>query len=137
MKLSCSCTSLKIGKLFEKMTLGSLGRLMMTCGNHDCCRYLDETSATGNVVRGWEGYIDSRPRNALAHKKDKRFRPSERVFSFSSFTSPVVTEDVRLAEAPLPRVPSPATKRPRPDGETQSQASKKRKKKREDTDSEF
>ena len=66
-------------------------------------RYLEETVGVGNVVRGWEGYID-RPRTQVTvHKKDRKFKPSERIFSYSSVTSPIPLDEG--GEALLP--PSP------------------------------
>ncbi len=66
-------------------------------------RYLEETAGVGNVVRGWEGYIDRPRTQAAVHKKDRKFKPSERIFSYSSVTSPIPLDEG--GEALLP--PSP------------------------------
>ena len=54
--------------------------------------YLDATHFRGNVVKGWEGYLDFKPRSlhsSMAAKKDRRVRASDRIFSFASITSPI------------------------------------------------
>mmetsp|Transcript_17813 Transcript_17813/g.51014 ORF Transcript_17813/g.51014 Transcript_17813/m.51014 type:complete len:130 (-) Transcript_17813:105-494(-) len=102
-------------------------------------RYLEETSATGNVVRGWEGYIDSRPRSTMASKKERRAKASERIFSFSSVTSPIPSEE--LARELSTNV-SPVNKLRRKssiatDGQERRGARKKTKRKRQDDDPDF
>ncbi|GBG23866.1 Chromatin modification-related protein MEAF6 [Hondaea fermentalgiana] len=81
-------------------------------------RYLEETGTTGNVVRGWEGYIDSKPRATLTNKKEKRLKPSERIFSYSSATAP----DEITSETGQTQTPSPVPKR----GATGTATSRKR-----------
>jgi chromatin modification-related protein EAF6 len=56
-------------------------------------KYLEETAGVGNVVRGWEGYIDRPRTQAAVHKKDRKFKPSERIFSYSSVTAPIPLDD--------------------------------------------
>lgn len=51
--------------------------------------YLEETWSTGNVVKGWDGYVTSRnrPSTATARSSRFRFKDTDRIFSFSSSTS--------------------------------------------------
>ena len=55
-------------------------------------RYLEETAFYGNLVRGWEGFIDSKPKSGI-NRKEKRYKFSERIFSYGSCTSSVDTAD--------------------------------------------
>jgi chromatin modification-related protein EAF6 len=57
-------------------------------------QYLEETNHYGNVVRGWDGFLTSRPRppsstHASTHSKRTGITAKERVFSLSSTTAPV------------------------------------------------
>ena len=52
--------------------------------------YLEETSGTGNVVKGWEAYLSGRRQNYAQTNKYRTIKPSERIFSKSSVTSPDV-----------------------------------------------
>ncbi len=56
--------------------------------------YLESTQITGNIVRGWEGYIDLKPNRYMNAKKEKKYKASERVFSFSSVSSPISATDI-------------------------------------------
>jgi len=101
-------------------------------------RYLEETGSTGNVVRGWDGYIDSKPR-MLTFRRDVKLRASERIFSYSSVTSPIPPEDIARELA----APSPTSKRSKSsymnngDGYNRASQRKKKKKRRADLDEEY
>ena len=64
--------------------------------------YLDSTSARGNVLKGFETFLElrlSRMGAVAGLKKDpRRFKASDRVFSFSSTTAPLAKEDVARDE---------------------------------------
>ena len=50
--------------------------------------YLESTAPRGNVVRGWEGYLDyKKAPNGQAKLNYKRPKASDRIFSFSSTTA--------------------------------------------------
>lgn len=76
-------------------------------------RYLDETLPFGNVVRGWEGFLDkkvARSNERGGPKRDKRFKPSDRIFSYSSVTSPIDPSEIQR-ERDKDDSPSPTFKR--------------------------
>jgi hypothetical protein len=54
-------------------------------------QYLDATQVRGNIVRGWEGFLDFKPRSAMNNsaKKERRTKASDRMFSFSSIGAPI------------------------------------------------
>ena len=104
-------------------------------------RYLDATLGHGNIVRGWEGYIDSKPRINAQSKRDKKIKPSERIFSYSSYTSPIPNDDIEREDRQR-NTPSPTLKRTANLSDTgegtekkgRSQRKKKRKRKMGDSD---
>lgn len=56
--------------------------------------YLDATILRGNVIRGWDGYLDFKPRNATAAsamsaRREKKTKASDRMLSFSSISAPI------------------------------------------------
>ncbi|KMZ62784.1 Chromatin modification-related protein MEAF6 [Zostera marina] len=53
--------------------------------------YLQDSSQTGNVIKGFEGYLSS-SKNTANLKRSRKFQPEDRLFSFSSVTSPAVDE---------------------------------------------
>jgi len=56
-------------------------------------QYLEASQTRGNVVRGWEGFLDFKQRgggsSGSSSKKEKKLRASERIFSFSSMSAPI------------------------------------------------
>ena len=59
-------------------------------------QYLEATQIRGNVVRGWEGFLDFKPRSMHANvslsnakKENRKLRASDRIFSFSSISAPI------------------------------------------------
>ncbi|CAD8075995.1 unnamed protein product [Paramecium primaurelia] len=70
-------------------------------------KYLEETAATGNVIKGWEGYttIKSGKLNGNVLRKTKA-NANDRIFSQSSKTSPFyqITETV-VEEPKSPKSP--------------------------------
>mmetsp|Transcript_5264 Transcript_5264/g.9483 ORF Transcript_5264/g.9483 Transcript_5264/m.9483 type:complete len:131 (-) Transcript_5264:122-514(-) len=93
-------------------------------------KYLDETGPTGNVVKGWEGYIDSKPRTSTAQptKKDRKFKMSNLIFSYSSVTSPLANDEKDGGSI------SPSLKRLKSNGSDASNPKPLRKKKRKRKD---
>mmetsp|Transcript_5301 Transcript_5301/g.6683 ORF Transcript_5301/g.6683 Transcript_5301/m.6683 type:complete len:142 (-) Transcript_5301:900-1325(-) len=74
-------------------------------------KYLEITLPYGNIVKGWEGYIDSKPRSSVpGHKRERKIKPSERIFSITSATSPIPNEDIEKEERQR-NTPSPTLKR--------------------------
>eukprot|EP00300_Choanocystis_sp_HF-7_P001601 c11286_g1_i1.p1 GENE.c11286_g1_i1~~c11286_g1_i1.p1 ORF type:complete len:134 (+),score=22.16 c11286_g1_i1:59-460(+) len=51
--------------------------------------YLEETQHVGNVLRGWESFLSSKP--PLKPQKKPKIKDSDRLFSLSSVTSPAYT----------------------------------------------
>lgn len=51
--------------------------------------YLEDTMASGNVVKGWDSYLSSR-KQAYSQFKYKMVKPQDRIFSSSSVTSDTV-----------------------------------------------
>ncbi|KAH9260222.1 hypothetical protein BASA81_001391 [Batrachochytrium salamandrivorans] len=50
-------------------------------------QYLETTHMRGNCLKGWDGYLDYKARNDNGNKK--KFKASDKVYSFSSLTSPL------------------------------------------------
>ena len=51
--------------------------------------YLEENASSGNVLKGWEGYLTA-PNRSLQSTLRKSVKDSDRIFSLSSLTSPQV-----------------------------------------------
>lgn len=49
--------------------------------------YLEETWAFGNVLKGFDGYLSNRSRPSSSQFKKTRFKETDRLFSYSSYTS--------------------------------------------------
>eukprot|EP01135_Chromosphaera_perkinsii_P007829 Nk52_evm21s1020 gene=Nk52_evmTU21s1020 len=61
--------------------------------------YLEDTQHYGNVVKGWEGYLQNRTGNsASVQKRSRRAKDSERIFSLSSCTAPKSAEEAEQFE---------------------------------------
>ncbi|CAK65726.1 unnamed protein product (macronuclear) [Paramecium tetraurelia] len=56
-------------------------------------KYLEDTAFTGNVIKGWDGYLSMKntKANAALQRKSKSSQ-NDRIFSLSSKTSPFVQE---------------------------------------------
>ena len=52
-------------------------------------RYLEDTAAYGNLVKGWDGYMDSKGTKSSAFRRH-RISEKHRIFSSSSATSDLV-----------------------------------------------
>eukprot|EP00899_Mesostigma_viride_P025905 jgi/Mesvir1/649/Mv17261-RA.1 len=53
--------------------------------------YLQDSSAYGNVLKGFEGFLSTnRNSNTSSQKRGRPFKTEDRLFSLSSITSPVV-----------------------------------------------
>jgi len=53
--------------------------------------YIEETQNTGNVIKGWDGFLANKGNKASQYPggiKKLKPNPNERVFSLSSYTSP-------------------------------------------------
>mmetsp|Transcript_16975 Transcript_16975/g.19291 ORF Transcript_16975/g.19291 Transcript_16975/m.19291 type:complete len:136 (+) Transcript_16975:187-594(+) len=62
-------------------------------------KYLESTGGYGNIVKGWDGYIDSKPKNNMQQaKRERRIKASERIFSITSATSPVPQAELEKDE---------------------------------------
>lgn len=62
--------------------------------------YAEDTASYGNVIKGWEGYLNSKVSSKSSHhhqrdgeKKKGRIAPRDRLFSMSSSTAPRLDED--------------------------------------------
>lgn len=65
--------------------------------------YLEETALYGNVVRGFDGYLQNRSTLTQADRKRFKMRESDRLFSMSSTTS------AKVRATALFRVPKKCT----------------------------
>lgn len=54
--------------------------------------YLDETSHYGNIVKGWEGLLNARPKAVHAHVRKPKINDKDRVWSNSSTSRPLPDE---------------------------------------------
>jgi len=52
-------------------------------------KYLEETSATGNVIKGWDSFLTTRKQGQV-QLKYKIVKPQDRIFSNSSTTALLV-----------------------------------------------
>lgn len=48
---------------------------------------IEETHHYGNVIKGWEGYLNAKPKASASNRKPK-IGPKDRLFSSSSVTAP-------------------------------------------------
>ncbi|XAR58640.1 hypothetical protein NMG60_11014115 [Bertholletia excelsa] len=53
--------------------------------------YLQDPSQSGNVLKGFEGFLSSSKSTTLL-KRSRKFQPEDRLFSLSSVTSPAAEE---------------------------------------------
>ncbi|KMZ76371.1 Chromatin modification-related protein MEAF6 [Zostera marina] len=53
--------------------------------------YLQDSTLTGNVFKGFEGFLSS-SKNTAYLKRPRKFQPEDRLFSLSSVTSPATEE---------------------------------------------
>ncbi|KAF9605644.1 hypothetical protein IFM89_017987 [Coptis chinensis] len=53
--------------------------------------YLQDSSQSGNVLKGFEGFL-SASKSTANLKRSRKFQPEDRLFSLSSVTSPAVEE---------------------------------------------
>lgn len=60
-------------------------------------KYLENTSAHGNIVRGWEGYLDSKPGRPHMLRRPRVY-DKDRIFSSSSSTSSLPMNENLLDE---------------------------------------
>jgi len=97
-------------------------------------RYLEDTNHSGNVAIGWASFIDSKPRAHNPFMKREKRKASERVFSYSSTTSPIPREDIERELMSFMRAPSPSKKKSkavnRISNKSSTSNSKKKKKRR-------
>ena len=69
-------------------------------------QYLEATQLRGNVVRGWDSYLDFKPRSLPANassvlggqKKDRRLKGGDRLFSFSAMNAPIPKPELEREE---------------------------------------
>jgi chromatin modification-related protein EAF6 len=100
--------------------------------------YLLETQLTGNVVKGFDGFISLRSRVSGVGQKRIKFKDSDRWFSNSSSTAKIsleerVMEDEIIYEESTPVPDKSSEKKKRKDTNT---SEKKKKKKKKSSDSE-
>jgi len=61
--------------------------------------YIEETNHYGNVIRGWEGFVNSKPKALEAGARKPKISQKDRVFSLSSVSAPAdKPEDSDAAE---------------------------------------
>jgi len=64
--------------------------------------YIEDTYTYGNIVKGWEGYVNLKPKQILAPVGRKpKITDKERPFSMSSVTAPDANEYDDDVELPL------------------------------------
>jgi len=54
--------------------------------------YIEETNHYGNVVKGWEGYLNSKPLRKQNHVRKMKITLKDRIFSNSSLSSAELAE---------------------------------------------
>ncbi|XP_068648771.1 uncharacterized protein [Aristolochia californica] len=55
--------------------------------------YLHDSSQSGNVLKGFEGFLSS-SKSTTNLKRSRKFQPEDRLFSLSSITSPAAEEHI-------------------------------------------
>jgi chromatin modification-related protein EAF6 len=65
--------------------------------------YIDESSNYGNVIKGWDGFLTSKPKVHTGTRRP-RIPRKDRIFSNSSLTAPVPEEEATLEDEAAGRV---------------------------------
>ncbi len=55
--------------------------------------YIAQTHHYGNVIKGWDGFSNPRPRPGSHAARKPKIAPKDRLFSSSSTTSPTKNDD--------------------------------------------